>query len=172
MPSIEVDVRPAQRPLGQVLHRTEACGELLVRRFEVCGAKTKRYITVTTNPLRVDTDKDGLADGVEVKGYVIKQRVIISNAGDSYVIGRTRTNPAKADTDRDRLTDKQERTGSANKRYDRHKTDPSKCDTDHGALSDGIEVNHRSDPADFRSGPGDPGTIPMGRRPMLLRGAF
>ena len=50
-----------------------------------------------------------------------------------------------------------------------HKTDPSKCDTDNGALSDGIEVNHRSDPADFRSGPGDPGTIPMGHRPSLAR---
>ena len=140
----------------------EVAGIVVREQFEVCGGKAKRSITVSPNPLLADTDKDGIGDGTEVNGYVIKQRVVISNKGATYVIGKTRTDPTRKDTDRDGLSDRQEQTGSANKRWDRHKTDPSKCDTDHGALSDGIEVKHRSDPADFRSGPGDPGTIPMG----------
>lgn len=141
----------------------EVRGMKIRERFEVCGAKTRRWIRVTTDPLRRDTDRDGLLDGREVKGYVIKQRVVIDKAGHSYVIGKTRSNPTKADTDRDRVRDKQEKTGSANKKWRRHKTDPTKCDTDQGGLGDGIEINHGSDPADWHSNPGDPGTRPLER---------
>ena len=68
---------------------------------------------MTTNPLVKDTDKDGLSDGKEVKGYKIKQKV--KTRKGSFVIGKTRSNPKKQDTDRDGLKDKAEVTGKANK---------------------------------------------------------
>ena len=110
---------------------------------------------MTTNPLAKDTDKDGLSDGKEVKGYKIKQKV--KTRKGSFVIGKTRSNPQKKDTDRDGLKDKAEVTGKANKRFDKAKTDPTKCDTDKGGVRDGAEVRAKANPADWRSGPRDPG---------------
>ncbi|PUA79096.1 Ig-like domain-containing protein, partial [Nocardioides currus] len=133
----------------------EVNGMVIKERFEVCGRKAKKKITVRTNPLVKDTDKDGLTDGVEVKGFTIKQRVFITRSGKSIVIGKTRTNPTKADTDKDGLKDKVEKTGKANKKFGKHKTDPSKCDTDRGGVSDGKEVKAGSDPSQIKSGPND-----------------
>ncbi|WP_165354355.1 Ig-like domain-containing protein [Nocardioides glacieisoli] len=133
----------------------EVKGVKIRERFEVCGKKVKKSITVTTNPLVKDTDKDGLSDGKEVKGYQIKQKV--KTRKGSFVIGRTRSNPTKKDTDRDGLKDKIEVTGKANKRYGKAKTDPTKCDTDQGGIRDGMEVKARANPADWRSGPRNPG---------------
>ena len=116
----------------------------------------------TTDPLRKDTDRDGLSDGKEVRGYVIKQRVRTKKS--SFVIGRTRSNPTKKDTDRDGLKDKVEMTGKANKRFGKDRTDPTKCDTDRGGVRDGAEVRARSNPADWRSGPRDP-RVREGRAP-------
>jgi hypothetical protein len=133
----------------------EVKGVKIRERFEVCGKKVKKSITVTTNPLVKDTDKDGLSDGKEVKGYKIKQKV--KTRKGSFVIGKTRSNPKKQDTDRDGLKDKAEVTGKANKRYKKAKTDPTKCDTDKGGVRDGMEVRAKANPADWRSGPTDPG---------------
>ena len=129
----------------------EVKGVKIRERFEVCGKKARKSITVTTNPLVKDTDKDGLSDGKEVKGYKIKQKV--KTRKGSFVIGKTRSNPTKKDTDRDGLKDKAEVTGKANKRYKKAKTDPTKCDTDKGGVRDGAEVRAKANPADFRSGP-------------------
>jgi len=109
---------------------------------------------VRTNPLKKDTDKDGLRDGLEVKGYKIKQTV--KTRAGNFVIGKTRSNPLKKDTDRDGLKDKVEKTGKANKRFGKAKSDPSKCDTDQGGISDGAEIKARSNPADVKSGPRRP----------------
>lgn len=133
----------------------EVKGVKIRERFEVCGKKARKSITVTTNPLAKDTDKDGLSDGKEVKGYKIKQKV--KTRKGSFVIGKTRSNPTKKDTDRDGLKDKAEVTGKANKRYKKAKTDPTKCDTDKGGVSDGAEVRAKANPSDYRSGPRNPG---------------
>jgi hypothetical protein len=133
----------------------EVKGVKIRERFEVCNKKVRNSITVTTNPLVKDTDKDGLSDGKEVKGYKIKQKV--KTRKGSFVIGKTRSNPKKKDTDRDGLKDKAEVTGKANKKYKKAKTDPTKCDTDKGGVRDGAEVRAKANPADWRSGPRDPG---------------
>ncbi|MCF6377565.1 Ig-like domain-containing protein [Nocardioides KLBMP 9356] len=133
----------------------EVNGVTIKERFEICGKKAKKSIFVTTNPLVKDTDKDGLSDGKEVKGYKIKQK--IKTRKGSFVIGKTRSNPTKKDTDRDGLKDKAEMTGKANKKWNKAKTDPTKCDTDKGGVRDGAEVRAGSNPADWRSGPRDPG---------------
>ncbi|SFB45440.1 hypothetical protein SAMN05192575_1141, partial [Nocardioides alpinus] len=135
----------------------EVNGVKIRERFEVCGTKARKSITVRTNPLAKDTDKDGLGDGREAKGYKIKQRV--KTRDGSFTIGRTRSNPRKKDTDRDGLKDKVELTGKANKRFGKDKSDPTKCDTDQGGVRDGAEVKARSNPTDVRSGP----RRPMGR---------
>lgn len=120
----------------------------------MCGKKARKSITVTTNPLAKDTDKDGLTDGREVKGYKIKQRVVLRHK--TITIGKTRSNPRRADTDRDGLKDKAEVTGKANKRFGKAKSDPTKCDTDKGGVSDGKEVKARSNPINVFSGPRRP----------------
>jgi hypothetical protein len=133
----------------------EVSGVRVKERFEVCGTKARTAILVRTDPLAKDTDEDGLTDGKEVRGYTIKQKVRTEKK--SFMIGRTRSDPTKKDTDRDGLKDKVEMTGRANRRFGRDSTDPSKCDTDEGGIRDGSEVRARSNPADFRSGPRNPG---------------
>jgi len=133
----------------------EVKGVKIRERFEICGKKVKKSITVRTNPLSKDTDKDGLRDGKEVKGYKIKQK--IKTRKGSFVIGKTRSNPTKKDTDRDGLKDKAEVTGKANKKWNKAKTDPTKCDTDKGGVRDGAEVRAKANPSDWRSGPRNPG---------------
>jgi hypothetical protein len=133
----------------------EVSGVRIKERFEVCGKKVRTAILVSTDPLAKDTDKDGLTDGKEVRGYTIKQTVRLKKG--SFVIGKTRSDPTKKDTDRDGLKDKLEMTGKANKRFGKDMTDPTKCDTDRGGVRDGTEVKARSNPADFYSGPRNPG---------------
>ena len=133
----------------------EVNGVRIRERFEVCGKKATSSITVRTDPLNADTDKDGLGDGKEVKGYTIKQKV--KTRKKTFAIGMTRSNPTKKDTDRDGLADKVEVTGKANKRFGKDRTDPTKCDTDKGGVRDGMEVKAKANPADWRSGPTDPG---------------
>lgn len=141
----------------------EVSGVRIKERFEACGTKVRTAILVRTDPLAKDTDKDGLADGKEVRGYTIKQRVTTKKG--SFVIGGTRTDPTSKDTDRDGLKDKVEMTGRANKRFGKARTDPSTCDTDRGGVRDGVEVKARSNPADFYSGPRNPGGR-SGRMPI------
>jgi outer membrane protein OmpA-like peptidoglycan-associated protein len=71
-----------------------------------------------TDPLKADTDGDGLNDGDEVQKH--------------------KTDPLKADTDGDGLKDGDE--------VQKHKTDPLKADTDNGTVNDGTEVNRGTDP--------------------------
>jgi len=71
-----------------------------------------------TDPLKVDTDGDGLSDWDEVKTY--------------------NTDPLKTDTDGDGLTD-----GDEVKKYH---TNPLKADTDGGGVNDGDEVRRGTDP--------------------------
>jgi hypothetical protein len=75
----------------------------------------KGELTIGTDPLREDTDGDGLKDGEEVKTYF--------------------TNPLIADTDYDLLPDGKEKERGTNPFY---------YDTDKDGLSDGEEVYGRS----------------------------
>jgi hypothetical protein len=106
---------------------------------------------VHTNVCAADTDGDGLKDGREVHGKKVRQLIVAR--GPDYRLKRVFSNPMRADTDGDNLTDKQEYTGSANKKYGRHKTDPLNYDTDGGHIKDGREVKLGSDPADALSAP-------------------
>ena len=73
-----------------------------------------------SDPLKTDTDGDGLSDGAEVNQY--------------------KTDPAKADTDGDGLSDGDE--------VNKYKTDPVKIDTDSGGANDGAEVKIGTNPLD------------------------
>jgi len=73
-----------------------------------------------TDPLKLDTDGDGLNDGEEIMKH--------------------KTDPLKADTDGDGLQDGAELM--------KHKTNPLVVDTDGGTVGDGVEVNRGSNPLD------------------------
>jgi outer membrane protein OmpA-like peptidoglycan-associated protein len=83
------------------------------------GEETGKY---RTDPLKADTDMDGLSDGVEVLKY--------------------KTDPNKADTDGDGLNDYAE--------VYVHSTDPLKIDTDGGGMNDGAEVIAKKNPLDAK----------------------
>jgi outer membrane protein OmpA-like peptidoglycan-associated protein len=71
-----------------------------------------------TDPLKVDTDGDGLSDWDEVKTY--------------------NTDPTKPDTDGDGLTDSEE--------VKQYRTSPLKSDSDGGGVNDGVEVQRKTNP--------------------------
>jgi hypothetical protein len=80
-----------------------------------------------TNPLRADTDGDGLNDGDEVKAY--------------------HTDPLQVDTDGDGLSDGVE--------VHQYHTNPLAKDTDGDGYADGVEVARGTDPNDAASFPDD-----------------
>lgn len=153
--SIKSDPKDADTDNDSLKDGVEVNEMVIRERFQICGQKARTKIRVSTNPLVKDTDKDGLGDGREVKGYVINQRVTFTRSGETFKIGKTRSNPTKADTDKDGLKDKVEKSGSANKAWQRRKTDPTKCDTDQGGARDGREIKVGSDPSRIKSGPND-----------------
>ena len=109
---------------------------------------------MTTDPLRKDTDRDGLTR--RQGGQGLQDQAAREDPKGTFVIGKTRSNPTKKDTDRDGLKDKVEMTGKANKRFGKAKTDPTQVRHRPGGVRDGAEVRARSNPADWRSGPRDP----------------
>ncbi len=89
---------------------------------------TNRYLLefgYFTDPSKVDTDGDGLADGDEVQIY--------------------KTIPTHADTDGDKIDDGVEIT--------QHKTNPIKADTDEDGFPDGEEIFSGTNPNDAGSYP-------------------
>jgi len=76
---------------------------------------------IGSDPHNLDSDHDGLMDGIEVNG-------------------NNPTNPLSSDTDDDGLTDGQEDI-NANGALDAGETDPNDVDSDDDGLSDGVEVN-------------------------------
>jgi hypothetical protein len=89
---------------------------------------TNRYLLefgYFTDPSKIDTDGDGLADGDEVNLY--------------------KTIPTHLDTDGDGINDGVEVT--------QHKTEPTKADTDGDGFPDGDEVSSGTDPKDAGSYP-------------------
>jgi len=128
-----------------------------------------------TDPLKADTDDDGLIDGQEVNGSAI----IIKVVGKSADVKNVKTDPLNKDTDGDGLTDGQEVNGTkveikvvgqepftkvcvtdpTNPDTDgdglsdgdevlKYKTDPLNPDTDGGTVDDGVEVKRGTNPLD------------------------
>jgi outer membrane protein OmpA-like peptidoglycan-associated protein len=95
-----------------------------------------------TDPLKADTDGDGLSDGDEVLKYKTNPLKADSDGdglSDGDEILKYKTDPNKADTDGDGLTDGEEVL--------KYNTDPLKTDTDNDGLTDGDEVlKYKTDP--------------------------
>ncbi len=83
---------------------------------------------IATDPIKADTDEDGLTDGDEVNTY--------------------NTDPLLTDTDTDGLSDGDE--------IDLHSTDPLDADSDDDGFNDGDEINAGTDPNDSSSTPSTP----------------
>src|SRR5258706_6325024 len=98
-------------------------------------------IKIGTDPLKADTDGDGLSDGEEVNTY--------------------KTNPLIPDTDQDGLSDGDEVL--------KYKTNPLNPDTDGDGLSDGDEISRRTDPLNpdtDKDGLGDGVEVKLGTDPL------
>jgi hypothetical protein len=105
------------------------------------GVFDNKELRIGTNPLKADTDGDGLTDGQEVQEYgtnPLERDTDKDGWGDASEIEKG-TNPNAADSDGDGLNDLDE--------FTRHKTDPLKADTDGDGLNDGDEVyKYHTDP--------------------------
>jgi outer membrane protein OmpA-like peptidoglycan-associated protein len=102
------------------------------------GAETRTH---KTDPKKADTDGDGLNDGPEVmthKTNPLKADTDGDGLNDGSEVSVHRTDPLKADSDDDTLSDGDE--------VNRYKTNPLAADTDGGTVSDGREVARASDP--------------------------
>ena len=94
-----------------------------------------------TNPSEVDTDGDGLADGVE------------NNSGDYDGPEATGTDPLNPDTDNDGLLDGLENNSGTYVSAENPGTDPHNPDTDGDEILDGVEINNRTNPLDAEDAP-------------------
>ncbi|QYR17883.1 hypothetical protein JJQ73_02045 [Corynebacterium glutamicum] len=118
---------------GDGLTDLEEAGQLLTEP----GLEGLTYQGVS-NPLKVDSDDDGLDDKAELKGWLDAE-------GKKY-----KTNPLEADTDGDGLNDGLE-AGETIMRSNGDVvygilSDPTMADSDNDGLSDAEELNHDTDP--------------------------
>jgi outer membrane protein OmpA-like peptidoglycan-associated protein len=97
-----------------------------------------------TDPLKLDSDGDGLNDGDEVnyKSNPLKTDSDGDGLSDGAEVNQYKTDPAKVDTDGDGLGDGNE--------VNKYKTNPLKSDTDDGGVADGAEVRVGTNPLDAK----------------------
>ncbi len=99
------------------------------------GLTSARELLINTNPLKADTDGDGLNDGVEVLKYhtnPLKKDTDGDGLTDYQEVKVYHTNPLSPDTDGDGLTDYQE--------VKVYHTNPLSPDTDGDKLTDYQEI--------------------------------
>ncbi len=84
-----------------------------------------------TDPTKEDSDGDGLADAVEMRGYLFEISTDVGPGAIPRVI-HSDSDPTSADTDGDGLGDAVE--------LEDHSTDPSRRDTDMDGIPDNIEL--------------------------------
>lgn len=112
----------------------------------------------TTSPKKVDSDGDGINDGVEDKNHNGKKDDSETDAASADTDGdglddgleqraENPTDPLAADTDGDGLSDGDE-DQNHNGRVDPNETDPARNDTDGGGTSDGDELKAGGNPLD------------------------
>jgi len=100
-------------------------------------------MTYKTNPLKADTDGDGLTDSEEINQYKtspLKADTDGDKLEDGKEVSQFKTDPLKMDTDGDGLNDFDELMS--------YKTNPLKADTDGGTVNDKVEVDRGTDPLD------------------------
>jgi len=95
------------------------------------------FVLVSSDPSNQDTDRDGIADGAEIRGVNewacrTSPRLEDSDGDGLTDIQEIRSNPCQEDTDGDGLFDGDELTNG---------TDPLDPDTDQDGLQDGPEVH-------------------------------
>jgi outer membrane protein OmpA-like peptidoglycan-associated protein len=96
-----------------------------------------------TDPLKPDTDGDGLTDGEEVLTYgsnPVNPDTDADGLGDADEVRTHKTDPVRPDTDNDVLNDGDE--------VNSYRTNPLVADTDNGGVADGKEVQMSLDPLD------------------------
>ncbi|SIR77064.1 Winged helix-turn-helix DNA-binding [Haladaptatus litoreus] len=103
-------------------------------------ADRAEVVDYETDPLKPDTDNDGLRDAEEVQAGTDPNQPDTDGDGlnDSREI-QLGTNASAADTDSDGLTDIKEINGNT-------ATDPTKKDTDGDGLNDATELGEKTDP--------------------------
>lgn len=136
------------------VHLTDAGHALLARTLGDALDLTRRGLGTGTEPRRPDTDRDSIADGREVRGYVVRQRVLTCSGAVRLRL-RTASVPYLEDTDGDTVTDRREVRGYRLTDGRLVRTDPADPDTDRDGRADGREAARRG---------ADPTTC-EGRRP-------
>ena len=136
------------------VHLTDAGHALLARTVGDALDLTRRGLGTGTDPRRPDTDRDSIADGREVRGYVVRQRVLTCSGAVRLRL-RTASVPYLEDTDGDTVTDRREVRGYRLTDGRLVRTDPADPDTDRDGRADGREAAR---------GGADPTTC-EGRRP-------
>ncbi len=107
------------------------------------GSEIREY---KSNPAKKDTDGDGLSDGVEVEepfSDPTKNDTDGDGLNDTVEINKHQTHPNKVDTDDDNLTDFAE--------LNDHETNPTHADTDGDGLADDREIRIGSNPKESDS---------------------
>lgn len=102
----------------------------------------QEFVLHKTNPINADTDADGLKDNEELSRKTDPLRADSDSDDllDGDEVSSHKTDPLKADTDEDGLND-----GDEIKKY---ATNPAMADTDSDGLNDGAEVNsHKTSPS-------------------------
>jgi len=135
------------------VHLTDAGHALLAETLADALHLTRRGLGTGTDPRRADTDRDGIADGREVRGYVVHQRVVTCSGAVRLRL-RTTSLPYLDDTDRDAVSDRREVRGYRLADGRLVRTDPADADTDRDGRADGREAARRG---------GDPTTCAPGR---------
>lgn len=121
------------------VHLTDAGHALLARTLADALDLTRRGLGTGTDPRRPDTDRDSVADGREVRGYVVRQRVFTCSGAVRQRL-RTASVPYLEDTDGDAVSDRREVRGYRLADGRLVRTDPADPDTDRDGRSDGREA--------------------------------
>lgn len=121
------------------VHLTDAGHTLLAATVLGALPPTRDGLGTGTDPRDADTDGDGLTDGREVRGHVIRQRVV--RCGGRVVARlRSRSLPYVRDTDGDGIGDQREASGYRLRDGRSVRSDPGEPDTDGDGRTDGREA--------------------------------
>ncbi|NPD06383.1 hypothetical protein HN031_17025 [Nocardioides sp. zg-1308] len=124
------------------VHLTDAGHALLAATVVEALGLSVTGLGTGTDPRDADSDGDGMADGREVRGYVVRQRVVLCS-GPAVARRRTSSLPFRRDTDGDGIADLREVTGHRLLDGRTVRTDPADADTDGDGRDDGRESSAR-----------------------------